>query len=68
MLVSLSSPPEYITPEARDSLTSSTPSSFQDIPPILRFQEDVVEVSMASSRGFEGFSGKQKGKLWVTEE
>ena len=58
--------PHYISPDGHDDLTSSTPSSFQDIPPILRFQDDAVEVIIVPTIGWAG-DGKVKGRIWVTE-
>jgi nucleotide-sensitive chloride channel 1A len=66
MLSPLNAPPTYITPEEHTSLTSSTPTSFVDIPPVLRWSDEAVEVSLAPHDGF--WAGKVKGQLWVTEE
>ena len=67
MLSQLSSPPQYITAEAHDNLTSSTPSSFTDIPPVLRFEDGDVQVEMSPITGWEGWNGRVNGQLWVTE-
>jgi nucleotide-sensitive chloride channel 1A len=66
MLAQLSSPPTYVSQEEHDALTSSTPESFTDIPPILRFLDEEVEVVLSPATGW--WEGKVKGKLWVTEE
>ncbi|ORX34301.1 regulator of volume decrease after cellular swelling-domain-containing protein [Kockovaella imperatae] len=66
MFTPTSDVPPFVTPEAHDALTSSTPASFNDIPPTLRFQDDAVEVTMEPSRGWD-WSGRIKGKIWVTE-
>ena len=67
MLTPLTSPPNFITPEDYDQLTSSTPAEFDRNPPILRFHDEQVEVSMSPVDGFEGWNGKVAGKIWVTE-
>lgn len=67
MLTPLNSAPNLITPEDYEQLTSSTPDRFDQNPPILRFHDEQVEVSMAPVDGFEGWNGKVAGKIWVTE-
>ncbi|EIW72654.1 hypothetical protein TREMEDRAFT_25761 [Tremella mesenterica DSM 1558] len=68
MLSPATTPPTYISPEDHAALTSSTPGSFVDIPPILRWADE-VEISMEpQDGGWEGWDRKVKGKLWVTEE
>ena len=66
MLTLTTDVPQYISPDAHDDLTSATPSSFQDIPPILRFQDDAADVIVVPSIGWAG-NGKVKGRIWVTE-
>jgi nucleotide-sensitive chloride channel 1A len=66
MISPLNSPPPFITAGEHATLTSSTPSSFADIPPVLRWTDDDVHVSMSPHDGW--WEGKQGGKLWVTEE
>jgi hypothetical protein len=67
MLTPITSTPNFITPEDYDQLTSSTPERFDQNPPILRFHDEQVEISMAPVDGFEGWNGKTAGKIWVTE-
>ncbi|OCF55495.1 chloride channel, nucleotide-sensitive, 1A [Kwoniella mangroviensis CBS 10435] len=69
MLSPITAPPISITPEEHTRITSSTPSSFVDIPPILRWYDEEVEVLLSSRNGgWEGWGeGKVKGKLWVNE-
>lgn len=45
-LTPISQPPHAISPEEHDALTSSTPANFDDIPPVLRW-EDEAEISLA---------------------
>lgn len=69
MLSPISAPPTSISPEDHAQLTSSTPSSFSDIPPVLRWS-DQVEVELSSTNGgWESWSSpRSQGKLYVTEE
>ncbi|KAK8865882.1 hypothetical protein IAR55_001030 [Kwoniella newhampshirensis] len=69
MLSPLNSPPTSISPEEHAQLTSSTPSSFIDIPPVLRWS-DQVEVTMSPThRGWESWpAGPVSGTLYVTED
>ncbi|WVR05857.1 hypothetical protein IAU60_002883 [Kwoniella sp. DSM 27419] len=68
MLHLSSAPPTTISLEEHATITSSTPTSFVDIPPVLRWVDD-VEVTMSStSGGWESWShGRIGGKLYVTE-
>jgi nucleotide-sensitive chloride channel 1A len=68
-LESTSTPPTTVSREEHASLTSSTPQSFDDIPPILRF-EDSVEITLSQGEGSSPVSieGRIWGKLWVTEQ
>ncbi|WRT64104.1 uncharacterized protein IL334_001033 [Kwoniella shivajii] len=69
MLTLISSPPISISPEEHAQLTSSTPSSFVDIPPVLRWVDDVQVVLSSTQGGWEGWNqGKANGRLWVTED
>lgn len=67
-LESTSTPPTTVSREEHTSLTSSTPQSFGDIPPVLRF-EDEVEVTLSQGEGSSSvhIDGRVGGKLWVTE-
>ncbi|WWC58584.1 uncharacterized protein I303_101127 [Kwoniella dejecticola CBS 10117] len=72
MLSPINEPPHSITPEEHAQITSSTPSSFVDIPPILRWADDVeVDVTLSPlTGGWEGWAssnGRVKGKLSVNE-
>ncbi|KGB77690.2 chloride channel nucleotide-sensitive 1A [Cryptococcus deuterogattii R265] len=69
MLSPIIAPPASISPEDHAQLTSSTPSSFSDIPPVLRWS-DQVEIELSSTNGgWESWpSPKSQGKLYVTEE
>ncbi|TYJ54961.1 hypothetical protein B9479_004373 [Cryptococcus floricola] len=71
MLTQTSAPPQSISPEQHAQLTSSTPASFTDIPPVLRWEDD-AEVELSSlSGGWEAWGSqgtKAGGRLYVTEE
>jgi nucleotide-sensitive chloride channel 1A len=77
MLTPTTAPPPQITPEAHAELTSRTPASFADIPPILRWEGD-AEIELASaqwaywgndaSAPANGVVGGVQGRLYVTEE
>ncbi|OCF38588.1 chloride channel, nucleotide-sensitive, 1A [Kwoniella heveanensis CBS 569] len=67
MLTPTTTPPHTITPEEHSTITSSTPTSFVDIPPVLRWL-DQVEVYMSPvSGGWEAWTGRIGGRLYVTE-
>jgi nucleotide-sensitive chloride channel 1A len=68
-LETTTNPPTTVTREEHTTLTSSTPQSFDDIPPILRF-EDNVEITLSQGEGPSPVSieGRTGGKLWVTEQ
>jgi chloride channel, nucleotide-sensitive, 1A len=57
--------PSFTSLEEHKILLTSTPNSFQDIPPVLRHRED--NVSIALDPPFEGFSAEDaaKGSLYV---
>ncbi|KAG6880977.1 hypothetical protein C0993_003439, partial [Termitomyces sp. T159_Od127] len=42
----ISSLPTYVTPEQHANLVSSTPSSFADIPPVLKHSQPNVRVTL----------------------
>lgn len=76
MLTPITSPPPSISPAAHDELTSSTPASFADIPPVLRWEDDaevVVESGSwtwgegAASANGSGAPARVAGRLYVTE-
>jgi len=68
-LETTTNPPTTVSREEHTTLTSSTPQSFGDIPPILRF-EDNVEITLSQGEGSSSVSieGRIRGKLWVTEQ
>jgi hypothetical protein len=68
-LETTTNPPTTVSREEHTTLTSSTPQSFGDIPPILRF-EDNVEITLSQGEGSSPVSidGRVRGKLWVTEQ
>ncbi|KAL7423826.1 hypothetical protein Q5752_001410 [Cryptotrichosporon argae] len=58
MLHPLAAPPAFISIDEHERLTSSTPASFSDIPPVLRWT-DAVRVTVDGAAA--------EGTLWVTE-
>jgi hypothetical protein len=68
MLSPLTSPPPCISPAEHVALTSATPSSFTDIPPVVRWSDEDVMISLASdSPHWSGWPARASGTLWVTE-
>ncbi|KAL1407727.1 hypothetical protein Q8F55_007160 [Vanrija albida] len=74
MLTPITTPPHSISPEAHAELTSRTPASFADIPPILRWEDDAEVLVDSGSWQWEGAGaanggGAQRvpGRLFVTE-
>lgn len=67
MFTPTTTPPKFVTPEEHAQITSSTPESFFDIPPALRFHNTEVEVQVDPTPDFLP-SGNVKGTIWVTEE
>jgi nucleotide-sensitive chloride channel 1A len=70
-LEAVSLPPTFVSREEHASLTSQTPASFGDIPPVLRFN-DQVEITLSPPSGSGSGSsvnieGRIQGQLWVTE-
>ncbi|KZP00650.1 hypothetical protein CALVIDRAFT_283615 [Calocera viscosa TUFC12733] len=64
--IPISSPPTFITAEEHHTLTSSTPDSFNSIPPVLRHKEENVTVSLDPP--LPGLDGDNiKGTLYVIE-
>ncbi|KAJ9120685.1 hypothetical protein QFC22_002616 [Naganishia vaughanmartiniae] len=68
MFTPISTPPTFVTPEEHAQITSSTPSSFSDIPPALRYQDNEVELVIEPQLEAYGSSDRLKGSIWVTEE
>ncbi|BEJ15717.1 hypothetical protein CspHIS471_0503220 [Cutaneotrichosporon sp. HIS471] len=79
-LTPISQPPHAISQAEHDQLTSSTPASFDDIPPVLRWEGD-AEVSLAvpswtawdtangdTGEGAHGVSHRVPGRMYVTEQ
>ncbi|WVO17846.1 hypothetical protein L204_105544 [Cryptococcus depauperatus] len=68
MITVITAPPAFISPEEHAQVTSSTPASFTDIPPVLRWSDE-VEIHLSSvAGGWESWNaGKARGKLYVTE-
>lgn len=66
MLSELTAAPRHISPEEHAALTSSTPASFDDIPPVLRWTSGQVEVVLEPAQPF--WHGRKSGTLWVTDE
>ena len=64
----LQSPPTPITPVEHAQLTSSTPSSFSDIPPVCHRKVDGVKLRLAP--GLDGWTveGEVEGTLYVSSE
>lgn len=68
MLISLTAPPPSLSTAELTQLSSSTPSSFEGIPPLLRHFEREVEFFLDPP--FEGVGAEGKGtmgSLWITE-
>jgi len=68
-LETTTTPPTTVSREEHTSLTSSTPQSFGDIPPILKFEDD-VEITLSQGEGSSpvAIEGRIGGRLWVTEQ
>ncbi|KIJ52654.1 hypothetical protein M422DRAFT_26224 [Sphaerobolus stellatus SS14] len=65
-IVLITEPPRSITLEEHRQLTSSTPASFDDIPPVLRHKEEGLTVTLDPP--LEGFSAEDsKGTLYIIE-
>ncbi|KAI5453929.1 hypothetical protein NCC49_004924 [Naganishia albida] len=67
MFTPTTTPPRFVTPEEHAQITSSTPESFNDIPPALRFHNTEVEVEVDPKPDFFP-GGNVKGTIWVTEQ
>jgi hypothetical protein len=59
--------PRFTSPEEHRAMIASTPTSFSDIPPVLRHKEEDVSVSFEPA--LDGFSPEEcaKGTLYVIE-
>ncbi|KAM0754202.1 hypothetical protein T439DRAFT_323077 [Meredithblackwellia eburnea MCA 4105] len=65
MITILTTSPPVLTSEELNTLSQSTPSTFNDIPPLLRHQQEAVTVSIDPP--FQDYAGG-KGTLFVTED
>jgi hypothetical protein len=63
-LVPITSVPKYISREEHISLTSTTPASWSDIPPVLHFNEEGAKIEFDPAYRNQT---EMKGDLWVTE-
>lgn len=61
----ISALPTFVSPEDHKNIVASTPASFTDIPPVLRYKEDDVSVSLDPS--LDGFTEQdlKHGTLYV---
>ncbi|KAI0701220.1 regulator of volume decrease after cellular swelling-domain-containing protein [Cytidiella melzeri] len=66
-IASIDAVPNSISLDEHKTMVASTPTSFSDIPPVLRHQEE--DVSIALDPPLEGFSAEEcaKGTLYVIE-
>ncbi len=64
MITALTSPAPALTREELTDLSAATPSTFSDIPPLLRHKEESVHFSIDPA--CQGFSSG-KGVLTITE-
>jgi len=67
MITLISTPPSSVSPEEHRQIVLSTPSSFSDIPPVLRHKQD--DVSIELDPPIDGLSLEElaKGTLYVVE-
>lgn len=63
-LVSTTSVPKFISRDEHISMTSTTPASWTDIPPILHYSEEGVKIEFDPAYRNQA---EMKGNLWVTE-
>jgi nucleotide-sensitive chloride channel 1A len=63
----ISSVPSFVSPEEHRALVGSTPPSFNDILPVLRYKEENVSVTLEPV--LQGFSAQDaaQGTLFVIE-
>ncbi len=64
-LKSIADVPNFVSKEEHTALVGSTPTSFNDIPPILKHKEE--NVSVAIDPAFEGFPSENsvQGTLYI---
>lgn len=77
MFTLISEAPSSVTLEQHAELTASTPASFTDIPPVLKFEGDVeieLDPNLPGLKAGSRANGHQSssvqhldGKLWATE-
>jgi len=63
----ITSIPKFISADEYRTLAASTPSSFNDIPPVLRHQEEHVAVSLDPPLDGLSIDDCAKGTLYVLE-
>lgn len=63
----ISAPPNFVSVEEHRNLASSTPASFNDIPPVIRHREDHVSIHLDPP--VEGLTAEElsKGTLYVID-
>ncbi|THV02831.1 hypothetical protein K435DRAFT_827348 [Dendrothele bispora CBS 962.96] len=66
-LVSISSVPPFVSPAEHSTIVSSTPSSFNDIPPVLRLKQENVRVSLNPPVPGLSISPDESGTLYVID-
>ncbi|KAG8959253.1 hypothetical protein FRC03_008238 [Tulasnella sp. 419] len=57
--------PHFVTPEAHADITSSTPQSLDDIPPVLRLLQKDVTIQFEPE--MEEFAQNNKGELYIID-
>ena len=63
----ISTVPNFVSLEEHKTIVVSTPSSFSDIPPVLRYKEESVSVILEPTlEGFSEEDGKE-GSLYVLD-
>ena len=67
LITAISTKPTFVTPEEHRELIASTPNSFSDIPPVLRYSEDNVKVIIDPP--LDGFleQDSESGTLYIIE-
>jgi chloride channel, nucleotide-sensitive, 1A len=59
--------PTFTSPDEHKNLVASTPASFSDIPPVLRYKEENVAVSLEPPLAEFSAEDCAKGTLYVIE-